>query len=1047
MSFLYIYPLNVFEANDIKFTTYSTENGLSQSSVKSIIQDRKGYLWVGTMGGLQRYNGNTFEIMESAKENGGLYHSFVRKLFEDSQGNIWILTKSGISYFNYKNNVIQKYAPISARSIIEVDGTIYVGSDNGLYSIQLKTFEIKKESNAKIDEHVVYSLGFFYGKIIVGTDSGLLIYDKESKIIKEVSINEKILNIAYSKDLYILTNDNVYKMDESFNKSLVYSENNGVFSDMNIHNNKLYIGYRNGLLVLNENGNDGTAYKHIPSDKYSLPNSYVLSLFRDNSDVLWIGTSTGGLSKENKIKYLRNFDGNNKYGIPNNNVHTIFLDKLNRIWVGHDEGFSIYNRETKKAKNFLSNEEIWAITEYNNEFYIGSKSGKLYVYDINGNLKNEFKLNEKIKDIKGINTIYCESGFILVGTYGNGLIKIDRKNFSFSIFNVENKNFSNNFIWDIEKTGLNEFYIGTEDNGIVVFNPKTGNYRVVNKDNSPLKENVAWQLKKYKDYMIIGTWDSGLYLYNVNSKKYLHYDTNNGLPDNTIYSIQVYNDKIWVSTDNGIAELSLKNNSVNVYDVNDGLQDNEFNIGASYLNETDNEIFFGGIKGSSALPISKDLKHSKFYVYLEKIMIDFKEYSIKDEEVKMTYRNSYISFNLSVLDFLNNNKNIVKYKLVGFDNEWNQTKEKTIQYTNLKSGNYVFTAYGINSEGDKSSNSIEIKVHISSNPLWNIYSILLYILILIGVIYFILKSHFNSKILHEKLKYEEMEKESAIEAKEIKETFLSNMSHEIRTPLFSIITAIESIRTLELKDEKLNKYIDVIWRSSDILFGIVNNILDISRLDKIGLNKKSFDLKKLFDDFAVSYEEQAKRKKLFFISHYINNSKYNFIYSDQIKIEQVIGNLLSNAVKYSFDGTIEFIMEIVSKGDKSILNILIKDQGIGIKESMHSKVFDRYERVEEDTEKILGTGLGLTLVKSLVEKLGGSVSLKSNEGKGTSFYVTIPVEIKEEKNEIIKETNYREKLVGNVLLVEDNELVHEMTKDMLEKIGFTIFSAKKLKMQ
>ncbi len=111
---------------------------------------------------------------------------------------------------------------------------------------------------------------------------------------------------------------------------------------------------------------------------------------------------------------------------------------------------------------------------------------------------------------------------------------------------------------------------------------------------------------------------------------------------------------------------------------------------------------------------------------------------------------------------------------------------------------------------------------------------------------------------------------------------------------------------------------------------------------------------------------------------------------------------------------------------------------------MHSKVFDRYERVEEDTEKILGTGLGLTLVKSLVEKLGGSVSLKSNEGKGTSFYVTIPVEIKEEKNEIIKETNYREKLEGNVLLVEDNELVHEMTKDMLEKIGFTIFSAKKI---
>ena len=279
--------------------------------------------------------------------------------------------------------------------------------------------------------------------------------------------------------------------------------------------------------------------------------------------------------------------------------------------------------------------------------------------------------------------------------------------------------------------------------------------------------------------------------------------------------------------------------------------------------------------------------------------------------------------------------------------------------------------------------------------------------------------------------------EKAIQMQEYKAMFLANMSHEIRTPLNAILGFIDILLDEEDNEQKL-KYLKIIQNSGDLLLSLVNDILDFSKIDsgKLDIHKEVLVLDELYDIIVSIYNSVASAKGIKFCS-YIDENLPKYIYSDFIRIKQILSNLLSNAIKFTpKDGTITFNIKLIDNK----IEFSVEDTGIGIAKENQAKIFDVYTQEKSSTAKDFGgTGLGLNICTKLAQLLGGEILLESQLGKGSRFYFQIPLEnvVQEEieKFQDSKQTikNISKTFDNHILLVEDNLTNQAFMKVILKK--------------
>lgn len=1172
----------------------SAAHGFDISFTWTIYQDRKGFLWIGTGGGLLRYDGIKIKTYKNVQEDGNsLGGNTVRVIYEDDFGTIWIGTAGGgLNRYVYENENFTRYMhnPEDSKSIssnyvysIQEDkmGNLWIGTESGLnlFNRNIEKFTSYKnipEDTSSLSSNTVTTV-FEDSKsnLWVGTiDGGLNLFDRHNKkFIRFLHDTDDPKSLSHNKvtricednfgNLWISTlggglNKLTYENDIRCPVFIRFKNNpndpaslseNEIASLYIDDNNVMWLGTWGGGLnktisSLNDSHLSFISFKNDADDPYSLSANNVSAIYKDNSGLLWIGTWGGSLDIINlKQKKFRHYyrEKNNPSSLSANGVMSIFEDKAGIIWIGTwDGGLNKWEISTNKFNHYkhssnnpfsLSDNTVDAIYEdRSGNFWIGTWNGGLNKFDRTTGKFYHYKHNPRnpssISDNRILSITEDESGNLWIGTYYGGLNKFEknRERFNHYKHNPDDPNsLSSTDVHSllIDNSGI--LWLGTKKGGLSAMDLRTERYTNYKNDpnniNSISINNLSALFEDRSGTLWFGTQDGGINKFNKETGQFKSFKMKDGLANDYVMGIlEDDNGNLWISTCNGLSKFNIPTETFRNYYVEDGLQGNEFEELAAYREIKTGQLIFGGVNGFNIFYPDSILDNSHippvyitdFKLFNNSVPIGVDSLSgrtilkrsiIDCEEIKLNYSDKVITLEFAALDFQTPNKNRYAYKMEGFDVEWTYTdaSKAMATYTNLDPGEYVFRVKGSNNDGIWNEEGAFLRIII--NPPWwrTTWAYIFYVLLILSIIYFVWKSQLRRIQVKHEVEMSRFEAQKLHEVDEMKSRFFTNISHEFRTPLTLILGPVKQMIE-KLNEGKMKDDLSIVHRNANKLLGLVNQLLDISKLESGNMKLQTIpqNFIPLLKALVLSFTSYAERKR---ITLKFNSTENEIIvYLDRDKIEKIITNILSNAFKFTPDGgrvevtvarsfsssaghshseldsesPIEMKkLKRVQLDDQEFVEISISDTGIGISKEKMPKIFDRFYQVDgSHTREQEGTGIGLSLTKELVELHKGKIEVESEEGKGTRFTVSIPLgkkhlkpeeiikpdkdEDKEyEKDKIITEFEEDTKLKAEqkidavlfvkeslplLLIVEDNLDVRNYIKDNL-KIDFRVLEA------
>ncbi len=450
--------------------------------------------------------------------------------------------------------------------------------------------------------------------------------------------------------------------------------------------------------------------------------------------------------------------------------------------------------------------------------------------------------------------------------------------------------------------------------------------------------------------------------------------------------------------------MNFSNKKFTNYSSADGLSGTIMNFEAA-LKLKNSKMLFGSTRGLNLFD-PKKIKLSKFkppvvltdfQIFNESVTIGNNsalEKSISvSNEIKLSYNQDVFSLEFAALDY-NSPKSIqYAYMMEGFDKEWiNSGTRRFVTYTNLEPGTYSFKVKATNADGIWNNEASSIKIIIAS-PWWRTPWAYFSYVLLIGLGLFVIRRfELNRTKLRNELKLREFEIRNKTELEEVKSKFFANLSHEFRTPLMLIKGPLEQLKTKK-SNGNYSENIDLIERNSDRLKELIDQLLELSQLEKaaIPLKAKQENVIAMLKGLLSAFESLAEQKNISLKFESATDSKVCWI--DRDKFEKIINNILSNAFKFTPSGG-EVIVRAgeLRKDGKQYTEIKISDTGISIPKDKIDKIFDRFFQVDDSAQRSYGgSGIGLALVKEFVELHKWSISVESEPEQGTEFTLQIPM--------------------------------------------------------
>lgn len=1010
--------------NPIKFLDIS--DGLSNNSVTTIFQDSDGYLWFGTYDGLNRYDGYNFKVFRNRiNDKKSLLFNTIYNIEGDSRKNIWVGGSNGICIYskttatfhpveytslNKKNKVLKDIIH-QMRSVSE--NLVLVASQNlGLIAFENGSFVGKQiplkvlGNNISIDNYDAIALQDDKKKghcWIHVRNIGICNYNYKSKSLKVVfplSKEVKSMKLASDGNLWLGTDEGIF----------LFNTKSGVLSD-NYFSNKcsvtdILLGKKKEILITT----DGCGiYKIIGTNKKAIPynvingvqlakSNSVWSLYEDKAGNKWFGSLRGGISMLSSTpKYFKSI----RYNATNpaeNFILSFCEDEKKNLWVGTDgAGLKYWNRKNNTYTNYsnkLSSSFITGIVrDTNNEIWLSTWNGGVNKINPRNNSVTQYSFfNPFTKQIeKKIWLVYKDSKANIWASATNegSLYLFDRPKNTFVLFDKSITNLqcltetNDGKLWGGNYTSL----FSLEKNTKKITRVPIGNpVRCIHED----KDKNLW----------LGTQEGGLLLFDRKTNTFKRLTTDDGLPSNTILRMLEDNEgNLWMSTYNGVCRFDKKRKTFRNFSVNDGLQSNQFSFNAGIKLST-GEFLFGGINGFNiffpeaikGFNQQNNLLLTDFYVnnqHIEESKNDLvsKWESGKIKEVSLPYDQTTLSLEFVALDYNNADKINYAYYLEGWDAQWNYVGQaRKANYARLTEGKYTFKVKTTNFKGgwNKEISLVTIEILPPWYRTWWAYT--LYLLAMAGILFAYLEYHKNKEKLKYKVKIAELESKKEKEVAEKQSSMFTYISHEFRTPLSLIINPLKkAVQKESVQNGSSGSDLAIAHRNARRLLSLVDQLLLFRKAenDADSLRLSNINVNNLCNEVYQCFVNQAKEKNITY-KFYIPQHDIEII-GDYEKIEISLFNLMSNAFKYTPIGG-KINLKLSENKNEVILEI--SDNGDGIEKKDIDVIFEKFKQINSKVSVGTGFGIGLYIVKYFVNKHKGTVSCKSEPGKGSTFTLT-----------------------------------------------------------
>ncbi|TLX71668.1 response regulator [Labilibacter sediminis] len=1059
------------------FSSLRYENGLPSNLTTSIIQDNAGFIWIGTDEGLCRYDGHSMlyftkdnsssslpserisallldgekiwvgtwdklctidtKTFQVEHINTGELNAF-RALYKDKKGNIWIGTNNGLMHFDKIKNQYRFYhtgnckiSHNTIRSFCEDhSGNLWIGTLDGINRFSngyFTSFDLKGDYKSEIKNNLILSIKNHANSdslLWVGTETGLCLLNIYTGQYKNYNANNTNISNEVIKSIYV-------------------SENN------------LWLGTDYGLNILNIDTKQINTFYHNPNINHSICNNVIWEIFSDNNHLLWFITSNGlsildyktspfslhevlydmtGQKAGNLIRDILVLEDGSKWlatihGVVNefpdgtqrtftsnsppnerlliDNVYALEIDKLGRIWIGTAGGINIWDPQIRKMYSITADTNNGLKSNYISSFTI-SPTGDIWLSAWEGGL---FQIKGDLNKLEHIRFIQITDDGAALSTFVN-----------------------------------NQLYY-TSKNNLWSFDPVTSNIKIV--ATTPIDKSIhhIQALKNDKENRVWMARRDGLWHYDCNSDNLIHHPFT--IPVSHIKGMELDSlGYIWISTHNSVHKFDTIGQHQLTIPLNTNTPIKNF-LSNSSMFSPNGRLFLGGTNGYV------EIDPNFTYSTNEKPSIVISGIDINNQALKtgnnqdillndipytsnlhLSHDNNSLTFRFSNLEYWLPQKSIFKYRLLGFDQQWQYTdgQQNFAIYSNLKPGKYKFEVIGTNYMGLSSQKRAGITIDIAP-PIWlSKIFFLLYFILTVGILYLIFYIFNYRNRLNNQLQITQLEKDHSEQLFNAKQQFFTNVSHEFRTPLSLIVPPIKQVLKTGKIDDNSRRMLTLANKNSHRLLSLINQILDFRKLENtdLSIQKSHTNINALCHTVFDSFSDMANRNEINY--EFVESRKHYTLNIDTQKIETILFNLLSNAFKYTpINGSISLTIKELHHH----LQIKIKDTGEGISKEESSQIFKRFYQGSQNKTNITGSGIGLPLSLEYARLHNGTIKVDSQLEKGSCFTLLLPInddnhklsdnkeftgtqtQSKQRKESVTKESfNYSDRKC--ILIVDDN---------------------------
>lgn len=1032
VAFIFLFP-GLVQAQKRLFYHLTVEQGLSQNTVLSIAQDNRGYIWLGTRHGLNRYDGHRLvNYNYNNNDSGSISDDYINTLLCDSKHVLWVGTEKGLNRFDAEQNVFKHISlpgttkpsdNVISALLEEPGGTVWAGTTGHLYTKQPGQDFFKELSTtsarypfagSSIKKIFFDSEGYCW----VATTQGLSRLKKEANGYAEKKFTSDPSVLSSISDNYVtaVTQDqhgnlwigtinglNLYnRQTENFTRFYTGTGmnlvNNNIRTLLPDRSGTLWIGTQEGLSLMNPVTKTCTSYQNDAADEKSLSQNSVHSLFEDANGTVWIGTFFGGVNMVHTYTTGFSVWRNNPSpsSISNNVVSSVVADDNNNLWIGTEGGGLNYlNRSTGNVTRYKYDQSVkeslgsnlvkTVFIDRDKNLWVGTHGGGLNLYNSSTGRFNQFFIDEdenKRKQTEVVALLEDKENHFWVGKHP-GVYVFVRQNTSLVPSNLNDalSALKNKSISCLLEDRTHRIWIGTLS-GLYRFSLVQNKLETVNLPAStgPVP-NINCMMEDGSGNIWLGLYYGGLVKIDGQSANTTHYTSRNGLPHNNVLGILEDKQHLWLSTSNGLVQFNVATGQFHTYTASDGLAGNEFNYNAFYQSKS-GEMFFGGTNGLTGFyPGSIETNHysaplvfTGLKIFNDNVAINDKSGLLKKDigfvdHLVFGYNQHTFTIEFALLNYIRSAKNRYAYKLEGAGNEWTEITEPSATFTNLAEGEYVLWIKGSNNDGIWGKPA-RMQISILP-PFWKSGLAYLLYLCITGVFLFFIIRYFYIRAL---LRRDQ-------ELHQVKLNFFTNVSHEIRTHLSLIMTPVEQLQKEHRHNSVLSHQLGNIRNNAERLLKLVSELMDFRKAEtnKLQLHIGQYDFIAFINSIYGSFEELSLTKNISLsLVHDVPSLP---LYFDKEQLEKVVFNLISNAFKFTPEGgRIQVCIESTGKQ----VNLHVIDNGRGIAPEYIDKLFTNFFQINDHSTQNTGYGIGLALSKTIAQLHQGTLTVESKAGSAST---------------------------------------------------------------